>query len=524
MKNSAIKAILFSLGLFLRVIAGEAGDPYRQVMDYLSLGRPDSALALSGRMAAEQPSNPYCAYLHSLALYESYSFERALAEADRSVADLPAVPGDIRARLLAGQEYLRGAWKVLSAFKEIEGTHFIFCYADPRDRIMADEVLAVLDSARAALGRDFGFTPSARIRVEVYPDRESFIAVSTLSEDEVSRTGTVALSKFNRLLFISPRLIARGYRWKETVCHEYAHYVVSNVSRNRAPIWFHEGIAHYEEVRFDGRRGNTLSSLEQDLLYRALRDNTLVSFARMHPSMAKLKDATESGTAFAEVLTAVHYIVEKSGVEGLRSVLSGCGKGLDLDSLLKAAVAAPEGFEPAFFSYLRKKGVKPVEGVSIQDREFADSSGAGGDEEYRFRKYIAISEMLLERKRVEAAVKELERADKSGKNRSPWVLNQTGRLYEKNGEPDRGLECYNRSIDLFPEYCTGYFNRARSRAGRGDSRGAALDYLQVISVNPFHGPARAALADLYKSLGDREGEKRQRDIIGYLSGLERKTE
>ena len=35
----------------------------------------------------------------------------------------------------------------------------------------------------------------------------------------------VALSKWSRLLALSPRALGRGYAWKDTIAHEYVHLV-----------------------------------------------------------------------------------------------------------------------------------------------------------------------------------------------------------------------------------------------------------------------------------------------------------
>ena len=48
-------------------------------------------------------------------------------------------------------------------------------------------------------------------------------------------------------MLLSPRNLARGYRWTDALSHEYIHYIVVQLSYNRAPIWLHEGIAKYFE-------------------------------------------------------------------------------------------------------------------------------------------------------------------------------------------------------------------------------------------------------------------------------------
>ena len=416
-------------------------------------------------------------------------------------------------RLVNQYDYLKSAMPVLASFRAREGKHFIFYYADPKDSILANDVLNVLEQAREAMGSDLGYSPPDKIRVEAYRSRADFITVSTLTEDEVTRTGTIALCKFNRMLFVSPRAVARGYEWQKTIAHEYVHFIVSRIAGNVIPIWLHEGTARYLESRYL-KEEPALSTVEQDLLFRAIKNNTLVSFSRMHPSMAKLKDAEEGATAFAEVFCAIRFVVAKAGYRGLRDIIRGASAGLDLDSLLTHTVGAgTRPFEEVFFEHLRSLGIKPVEGASITSKEFTEDNRP--DEAVLFRKHVRLAELLLGQNRAQAAVKELERADSTGKTRSPWIMNQIGQLWERNGEPANALKAYERSIFLFPEYCNGYFNSALLREKQGDAATAAALLRKTLEINPYHVPAREALVSLTR---DKAEAERQKAILRVIQG------
>ncbi len=203
------------------------------------------------------------------------------------MSNLPAIEAGIRDQLLSNKNYLEQAIPVLLDQKKVQGKHFDFYYTNPKDSILAGDVFEVLESAYEVLGQDLGYQPSDKIRVEAYPDRNSFITVSTLTEDEVKRTGTIALCKFNRILFVSPRALVQGYSWKPTLCHEYTHFIINRASQGRLPLWLHEGMAHFEEVRYSGKAGGELTLVEKDLLYRAVKNNVFVTLDRMYPSMAE---------------------------------------------------------------------------------------------------------------------------------------------------------------------------------------------------------------------------------------------
>ena len=96
---------------------------------------------------------------------------------------------------------------------ERRSDHFIFRFA-PEDRVLADYGLETLESIRAALDKDLGFSPSRPIVVDILRSSSDLAAMTTLSEDEVERTGTVAVSKWTRIMLTTPRAMRLGYEWQ----------------------------------------------------------------------------------------------------------------------------------------------------------------------------------------------------------------------------------------------------------------------------------------------------------------------
>src|SRR5262249_26580180 len=119
--------------------------------------------------------------------------------------------------------------------------HFIVRHAPGKDELLLPYAFEALESAYREVGQhDFGMGENDRIRVEIFGEVKDLAKVSTLTLKEIETSGTIALCKFNRLMIVSPRALGRGYPWQDTLTHEYTHFVVSRVSRNTVPIWFHE--------------------------------------------------------------------------------------------------------------------------------------------------------------------------------------------------------------------------------------------------------------------------------------------
>ena len=107
-----------------------------------------------------------------------------------------------------------------------------------------------LEAAYTALHDDLGFDAELPIRVEFYRSPSDLAAVSSLSPAEVARTGTIALCKWARLMVTTPRALAYGYPWLDSINHELVHYAVSTLTGDRAPVWLQEGLAKFLERRW----------------------------------------------------------------------------------------------------------------------------------------------------------------------------------------------------------------------------------------------------------------------------------
>ena len=66
-------------------------------------------------------------------------------------------------------------------------------------------------------------------------------------------SGTIAICKYNKLMFTSPKAMLRGYEWLDTLSHEYVHFVISVIS-NLLPGRFAEIVARAAAGDFAGAR------------------------------------------------------------------------------------------------------------------------------------------------------------------------------------------------------------------------------------------------------------------------------
>jgi hypothetical protein len=85
----------------------------------------------------------------------------------------------------------------------------------------------------------------------------------------------------------SPRALATGYPWLDTINHEFVHYAVSALTRDRAPVWLQEGLAKFLERRWREPAGGRIPPALETLLAKALRTGKLISFEAPSPTCTR---------------------------------------------------------------------------------------------------------------------------------------------------------------------------------------------------------------------------------------------
>jgi tetratricopeptide (TPR) repeat protein len=418
------------------------------------------------------------------------------------------------------------------------GGHFIFRYRRGKDEVLIPYAGEALEKARLALAQDFGGAapqapggpggqgpagaadaalPSAPVRVEIYDEVADLARVSTLTLQEIETSGTIALCKWNRLMIVSPKALVRGYPWVDTLTHEYAHFIISRVSRNTVPIWLHEGLAKFEERRWRGPSGGGLSPALDSLLLQAAQKKRFITFEQMSPSMAKLPSQEDTALAFAEVYSAVEFLHGRFGWAGLRAVIKDLSQGAqDLRAVAALYGASFAEFERAWKAWL--KGRKPrARGVLYTDKlRFKKAPGAQGvkkapapgDEDDsgeisdpKARGFMRLGGLLRTRRRLVAAAVEYEKAQAQLGGAHPLIALKLGRTYLDLGDNDRAAAALEPARELYPDLAGLSAALGTAYLRKGDLRKAVPALEAAIYTSPFDPSVHCGLASAYGKLG-----------------------
>jgi Flp pilus assembly protein TadD len=428
-----------------------------------------------------------------------------------------AMPQNMDIKMLA--DLAREARDAVKDHKEERSEHVIIRYA-PEDAVLVPYARETLEAAYKTLHDDLGFDTELPIRVELYRSPADLAAVSSLSQAEVARTGTIALCKWARLMVTTPRALAYGYPWLDTISHELVHYAVSTLTGDRAPVWLQEGLAKFLERRWREPPGGRIQPAMEHLLAKALRSGKLLSFEAMHPSMAKLPSAEDATLAFAEVANAVAYLHDKGGMAALRDTLKRVAAGEDARAAVAAAAGVPwADFERGWKSFMAAQHYKTFPAIDIATthirkpnaiasrrkpaEEDALSATLKAGTPYR---HLRLGNMLLRRDRPRAAVVEYEKGAKAvasghatrGDPSASWVFPvKLGRTYLALGEPDRALKALAPVQALHPDLPWPNLIAGEALIAKGEPQAAIAPLRASLATNPFDPRVHCALAAAY---------------------------
>ncbi len=454
-------------------------------------------------LAQAHPGEPHTLYAEGYERFLSGDYPAAVAKLKAASAGMPVK------ELLA---LAQGAQATIEGHQTRRSPHFVIRFP-PEDAVLADYALEALEAAAAALQADLGFAPTRPIPVDILRSPVDLALVTALTTDDVERTGTIAVSKWGRIMLSSPRAMRLGYDWLDSLSHELVHYAVASATHDQAPVWLQEGFAKFLEHRWRDPPGLALTPSLQHLLAKGLATHKLISFDAMHPSMAKLARAEDASLAFAEVTTAIALLFSSGGMPALRKVLSMIALGVDA----RVAVARAYGesgtwaeFEKAWRAFMIAQHYKIIPGFEAllpkyrKDSAIAARRAPVEDEATPERtsaeRFLRLGNMLLARGRMRAASAEYE---KGAKEAGPgyWLFSvKLGRTYLAMGLADRALQAVAPAQALYPEVPWPHLIAGQALLAKGDASAAVTPLLASLAANPFDPSVHCSLAEAYKKL------------------------
>ena len=129
-------------------------------------------------------------------------------------------------------------------FERFQTTHFEVKLHKKERAALEPYVRDLLEKAYNTLTVKYNFTPQGPLQFEMFPDHGDFEVRA------VGLTGLGALGVCFGNLFVMDSPSAKEidhFNWGSTLWHEFTHIITLQMTDNKVPRWFSEGLSVYEE-------------------------------------------------------------------------------------------------------------------------------------------------------------------------------------------------------------------------------------------------------------------------------------
>jgi tetratricopeptide (TPR) repeat protein len=401
-----------------------------------------------------------------------------------------------------------------SEAKESSTEHFILHLRGP-DGILYGYAAPALEKIYSGIGKDLGCFPADKVIVEVYSDKKQFALASTLGDETLEKSGTIGICKFNRIMILSPGLLPTGYRWLDTLAHEYTHFLVNRLSRAKCPLWLHEGIAHYYETLWRLDEPAFLGQSTKNILASAQKSGKFITFKRMYPSLVYLDSQDEMALAFAEAALAVD-LLRKSYSNDIIPKLLEAAAGADMEKAFNVTIRlSQEGFEKKLFAYLKGLKIEEAAGALNDQVEFTakkpEDDYIGADE----AGLVRLGDKMREINRPDAALIQYRKALEA-EPANPLILTKAARCYLEMEKPDDAITHLKAAVEKNPNYVTPFELLGEIYFSKGSFTEAVKYLEEAIAINPFDPHTHFYLIKSYLALGDLENAKKENEVNSKL--------
>jgi tetratricopeptide (TPR) repeat protein len=494
-----------------RTVSGDALKAAR----LLGTSRIDEARPLIAELARKAPDAPELKWLEAELAFLDGNYARAV---DR----LSGVPDDTLGGLAGHTRTLAARSLEVTrnfAHQDSPKGRFTIYYPPGPDEVIVELAGEVLDAAWENIGEDLGWRPTGKVRVELLSAPSDLARLSTLTEQEIETTGTIALAKYGKLMVVSPRATITGYPWMDTLAHEYTHHVIANATHDNVPVWLHEGLARFEQTRWRAAPSSALPATDQQLLASALSRRRLIDLDAMHPSMAKLPSQEAAALAYTEVFTLVAWMHGKVGYAGLRQLLALQKDGRSARRAVAEVMSTTwVKAERDWKAHLRTLDLSGGRAAGNRGRRVHFDKGGGSDENVgvdevanaKARRFARLGGMLRARGMVAAAVVEYEKALSASGTSDPYVAGKLARAYVELGQHDKAIALARPLLTVDEHDAVPAVTLGVALGAQGDHAGARAAFEQALRVSPFDPTVRCGLAEAHEQLGNAAIARRER--------------
>ena len=414
--------------------------------------------------------------------------------------------------------------EALQSFSVYETENFSFRFQEGPDKVMLQFLPEILEQVYAKYSTLFHYVRDKKIIVELMPDHHLFSYASALSRSQIETTGTIALCVENRLVVLTPRRVAQGYYWPDVIAHEFVHYILTKLSGDNVPLWMQEGVAKYFETRWERDDVNPLDPALESSLAKAIKADSLITVEQMMPSFAALPTAELARQAYAQTTSMIDYLADLKTEDVVQRIVVGLRDDENMDHVMLATIDRDfADFERDWRAWIKTQAYREHAhiadmGVDLLDSDQPRESLEAIEEiDKEQKKHIRLGDLLLERNRFTAALKQYKKTiEKEGPPSRQIVL----RMLQCHGS----LTQHQEIVDLIESAIFNLENDPtmllyKAKAYLGMENAATAEQLleRIIRINPFNPEVFQLMIALKEKTGGAEAAEKYREALSALT-------
>lgn len=238
--------------------------------------------------------------------------------------------------------------EILDGYDTLESEHFIFRFAGPRDRILAEAAIKHLEEIYPVLCNQFHYQLPGKSLIEIFSKTRNTSGHGWFSARMTGMPylGTVGACAGRMVAMASPN--EQPYHWGRVVQHEFIHLVNLRQTSFNLPHWFAEGIATHME-------GFPRPPSWNKLLRKRFLEKEMFTLENINLGFMRPGAGDDWQMAYCQSELYVEYMQERFGDDAVAKLLAAYSDRLDTpEALPKAFSVDQKDFEAGFHTYIKK--------------------------------------------------------------------------------------------------------------------------------------------------------------------------
>jgi tetratricopeptide (TPR) repeat protein len=231
---------------------------------------------------------------------------------------------------------------------------------------------AEMKRAMATYEKKYNYKMKVPVQVEVYVNHGDF-EVRVMGLPGIGGILGVTFDNIVAMDGPSAREKSEGYHWASVMWHELSHVYVLNLTHERVPRWFTEGVSVHEETATTADWGDRLSPN----IVVALKDKKLLPISEIDRGFVHPTFPEQVIVSYFEAGKIADYIAKRWGDSKLVDMMNAfAGNRETVDVIREQLKMEPEAFDKDFQADLYTQYGKTIDGFEQWTRQMRDLNTA----------------------------------------------------------------------------------------------------------------------------------------------------